>query len=154
MENLIFEILKMAGFIVVLFLCCLWLVKDKRSFYKFRDDSTDWPGRICNLLHRLLGSWDERIADNLGGPFFFVHVSHVFPAFGFTRSQASYAYKRDLYVRFFYYSLCGISGQLSGRFAIVRQTIPVLAEIKTLYPERQLYLFRFERRSCSFGGIY
>ena len=37
MENLIFEILKMAGFIVVLFLCCLWLVKDKRSFYKFRD---------------------------------------------------------------------------------------------------------------------
>ena len=30
MENLIFEILKMAGFIVVLFLCCLWLVKDKR----------------------------------------------------------------------------------------------------------------------------
>ena len=33
MENLIFEILKMAGFIVVLFLCCLWLVKDKRSFY-------------------------------------------------------------------------------------------------------------------------
>ena len=26
MENLIFEILKMAGFIVVLFLCCLWLV--------------------------------------------------------------------------------------------------------------------------------
>ena len=31
MENLIFEILKMAGFIVVLFLCCLWLVKDKRS---------------------------------------------------------------------------------------------------------------------------
>ena len=140
MENLIFEILKMAGFIVVLFLCCLWLVKDKRSFYK--------------LLHRLLGSWDERIADNLGGPFFFVHVSHVFPAFGFTRSQASYAYKRDLYVRFFYYSLCGISGQLSGRFAIVRQTIPVLAEIKTLYPERQLYLFRFERRSCSFGGRF
>ena len=82
MENLIFEILKMAGFIVVLFLCCLWLVKDKRSFYKFRDwglDSTDCPGRICNLLHRLLGSWDERIADNLGGPFFFCsHVSHDF----------------------------------------------------------------------------
>ena len=35
MENLIFEILKMAGFIVVLFLCCLWLVKDKRTFHMF-----------------------------------------------------------------------------------------------------------------------
>ena len=33
MENLIFEILKMAGFIVVLFLCCLWLVKKNGNSY-------------------------------------------------------------------------------------------------------------------------
>ena len=43
--------------------------------------------------------------------------------------------------RFFYYSLCGISGQLSGRFAIVRQTIPVLAEIKNSLPRKTVISF-------------
>ena len=131
MENLIFEILKMAGFIVVLFLCCLWLVKDKRSFYKFRDWGLIPLTALAGFVIYCIGYWEAGTKESL--------ITLVVRSFLST---------------FHMFFLCGISGQLSGRFAIVRQTIPVLAEIKTLYPERQLYLFRFERRSCSFGGRF
>ena len=133
MENLIFEILKMAGFIVVLFLCCLWLVKDKRSFYKFRDWGLIPLTALAGFVIYCIGYWEAGTKESL--------ITLVVRSFLST-----------FHMFFLHSDLLEVRHHMhSGRFAIVRQTIPVLAEIKTLYPERQLYLFRFERRSCSFG---
>ena len=155
MENLIFEILKMAGFIVVLFLCCLWLVKDKRSFYKFRDWGLIPLTALAGFVIYCIGYWEAGTKESLITLVVrsFLSTFHMFFLHSDLLEVRHHMHTNATYM-FAFYSLCGISGQLSGRFAIVRQTIPVLAEIKTLYPERQLYLFRFERRSCSFGGRF
>ena len=65
MENLIFEILKMAGFIVVLFLCCLWLVKDKRSFYKFRDWGLIPLTALAGFVIYCIGYWEAGTKESL-----------------------------------------------------------------------------------------
>ena len=155
MENLIFEILKMAGFIVVLFLCCLWLVKDKRSFYKFRDWGLIPLTALAGFVIYCIGYWEAGTKESLITLVVrsFLSTFHMFFLHSDLLEVRHHMHTNATYM-FAFSSLCGISGQLSGRFAIVRQTIPVLAEIKTLYPERQLYLFRFERRSCSFGGRF
>ena len=65
MENLIFEILKMAGFIVVLFLCCLWLVKDKRSFYKFWDWGLIPLTALAGFVIYCIGYWEAGTKESL-----------------------------------------------------------------------------------------
>ena len=149
MENLIFEILKMAGFIVVLFLCCLWLVKDKRSFYKFRDWGLIPLTALAGFVIYCIGYWEAGTKESLITLVVrsFLSTFHMFFLHSDLLEVRHHMHTNATYMFAF-------SSQLSGRFAIVRQTIPVLAEIKTLYPERQLYLFRFERRSCSFGGRF
>ena len=144
MENLIFEILKMAGFIVVLFLCCLWLVKDKRSFYKFRDWGLIPLTALAGFVIYCIGYWEAGTKESLITLVVrsFLSTFHMFFLHSDLLEVRHHMHTNATYM--FAFSIIHFAAFL----------VSFLVEIKTLYPERQLYLFRFERRSCSFGGRF
>lgn len=70
--------------LLVIYLLCIFLIKDRQSFLKLRNQGTD-PShgrrRARYLFHRLYERRDFRIAYHISYPLFPVHVPHVLLTF-------------------------------------------------------------------------
>lgn len=157
MENLIFEILKMAGFIVVLFLCCLWLVKDKRSFYKFRDWGLIPLTALAGFVIYCIGYWEAGTKESLITLVVrsFLSTFHMFFLHSDLLEVRHHMHTNATYM--FAFSIIHFAAFLVSFLVVLqlfgKQFLSWL-KLKLSTPKDSYIFFRFERRSCSFGGRF
>lgn len=108
------------------------------------------PGRICNYC---IGYWEAGTKESLITLVVrsFVHVSHVFLHSDLLEVR-HHMHTNATYM--FAFSIIHFAYFWSAFWSFCNwQTILSWLKLNSL-PRRQLYLFRFERRSCSFGGRF